>query len=134
VRRWGLRRAEVEKRISPLWMRTRRSEAPGTAVARERDLLDGEVDGRGLDDRASGGSYVNGVGAGGEAVRIETVGVDSAAPAATEQAKGGESKEQGEDAPAAGAARKEDEEQAGQGDFQARGSSGARREDARRRG
>ena len=60
---------------------------------------------------------------------LTTVGVDSAAAAATEHTEGGERAEQGEDAPAAGAARKEDEEQAGEGYTQARGGSGARRRD-----
>jgi hypothetical protein len=45
-------------------------------------LLDGQVDGGGLDDGASGGGYVDGVGASGEAVWVGPVGVDSSAATA----------------------------------------------------
>jgi hypothetical protein len=66
--------------------------APAIAI---KDLLNGEVDGGGLDDGAAGGGYVDRVGAGGEAAWAETVGVDSAAAAAAEHTEGGEREEKG---------------------------------------
>jgi hypothetical protein len=81
-----------------------------------KTLLDGQSDGGGLDDGASGRCDVDRVRAGGEAVGTESVGIDSSAAAAAEQTESSESKEQGKDTPAAGAARQEEEEQTSKGD------------------
>ena len=82
-----------------------------TTAARRARLLDGEVDGRGLDDGASGGGHVDGVGAGGEAARTGAVGFDSATATAAQQTEGGQCEEQSEDAPAAGATREDEDEE-----------------------
>jgi hypothetical protein len=69
-------------------------------------LLDGEVDGCGLDSGAAGGGHGDGVRAGGEGAGAGGVRVDSATAAAAETCQGRERQEQGEDAPAPGAAGK----------------------------
>jgi len=80
------------------------------------ELLDGEIDGCGLDGRAASGGYGDGVGAGGEGAGGWSVGVYSAAAATVENAEGGEREEQGQDVPAAPAARQKEDQEAGQAD------------------